>query len=184
MVMVKHTMAKVWRKLNMPKGLQLRIMRATNDEFLVGVTGIIINKKAEVLVIKHTYRQTPWSLPGGYLKKGEHPRGGLAREIKEEIGLDVKVTKIIRTVTDSGSARLDIACYGHLAGGKFIPSAEASHYGFFHPDALPPIGQKQRTLVKQVLTAEKKYTPKKTKKHIFQIVHSLFKKASAFTFSH
>ena len=84
--------------------------------------------------MKHTYRQTEWSLPGGYLKGGEHPHEGIEREIFEETGLKVKIEKIIKTGHDATSARLDISCFGHLTGGKFVPSGEASHYGFFHVD--------------------------------------------------
>lgn len=47
-------------------------MRVVQDQFLIGVTGIIFNEKREVLLFKHSYRQTVWSLPGGYLKSGEN----------------------------------------------------------------------------------------------------------------
>lgn len=154
---MKEHLAKLWKQLNLPKGLQLFIMRFVNDEFLVGVTGVILNKENEVLLFKHTYRQTAWSLPGGYLKKGEHPMEGIEREVMEETGFKVKVLKIIRTSHDTLHPRLDISCYGDFVGGTFVPSAEVSEYGFYPFEKLPPIGKKQKRLIQKVLREEKNY---------------------------
>lgn len=74
-----------------PTNFQLSIMRIFQDQFLIGVTGIIFNNKNQVLLFKHTYRQTDWSLPGGYIKSKEHPFESLEREILEESGLVVSV---------------------------------------------------------------------------------------------
>jgi 8-oxo-dGTP diphosphatase len=152
-------LAKLWRVFNLPKGLQLFIMRIFNDEFLVGVTGVIVNDKNEVLLVKHTYRQTAWSLPGGYLKGGEHPIEGVQREILEETGLTVKIEKIIKTGHDSNSARLDISCFGKYISGTFTPSAEVSVHGFFAFTDLPEIGEKQKKLIKDILSKEKLFAP-------------------------
>jgi len=76
---MKLLLAKLWRALNLPKGIQLMIMNIFQDKFLIGVTGIIFNKKREILLFKHSYRSHSWSLPGGYLKSGEHPKEGIER---------------------------------------------------------------------------------------------------------
>ena len=88
---MKTILVKIWKTLRLPKGIQLFLMRFFQDQFLVGVTGIILNERKEILLFKHTYRPHAWSLPGGYLKSGEHPREALEREIKEESGLVVSV---------------------------------------------------------------------------------------------
>ena len=152
---MKHVLAKTWRILRLPKALQLRIMRIMNDEFLIGVTGVIFNKKNEVLLLKHTYRQTEWSLPGGYLKSGEHPKEGLIREVFEETGFTIKTEKIIRPAHDSSTARLDISCWGTFQKGTFLPSAEVNEYGFFAYDTLPEISKNQKQLIRRTLVKEK-----------------------------
>lgn len=151
---MKRTLAKIWRMLKLPKHVQLFIMRLTNDAFLVGVTGIIVNTHNEVLLLKHTYRQTPWSLPGGYLKAGEHPLEGMEREIFEETGLQVKGEKIIRTSHDRDTARLDITCFGRYVSGTFVESAEVIELGFFAFDSFPHIGKKQKKLITFALQTE------------------------------
>lgn len=167
-----HTyLAQLWKLLNLPKGLQLFIMRLFNDEFLVGVTGVIINDRHEVLLVKHTYRQTPWSLPGGYLKRGEHPREGMEREILEETGLRVRVEKLIKTAHDPVTARLDITCYGKFIEGTFTKSAEVSECGFFSINSLPEIGDKQTKVIHRVFKQENIQ-----RKNVFGRIVSMFRR--------
>ena len=126
-------------------------MRFFQDQFLIGVTGIIFNEKNEILLFKHTYRTHAWSLPGGYLKSGEHPREGLEREIKEESGLVVSVDEQLKTRTDRETARLDICYIGKFIGGEFKPTHEVSEYGFFSPDKFRLLRKNQLFLIDEVL---------------------------------
>ena len=102
---MKSLFAKVWKTLNLPPGVQLFVMRMFQSHFLVGVTGVILNQKNEILLFKHTYRQQSWSLPGGYLKSGEHPAEALEREIKEESQLIVSADESLKTRTDREGSR-------------------------------------------------------------------------------
>lgn len=152
---MKNLLAKLWKFLHLPKGLQLFIMRFFQDQFLVGVTGIIFDDKNEILLFKHTYRSHSWSLPGGYLKAGEHPREGLEREIKEESGFVVSMDEQLKTRTDRDSARLDICYIGSFIGGDFTPSHEVSEYGFFTQENLPLLRKNQVFLIDEALNQRK-----------------------------
>lgn len=131
--------------------MQLLAMRFFQDQFLVGVTGIIFNDKNEILLFRHTYRSHSWSLPGGYLKSGEHPRESLEREIKEESGLVVSIDESLKTRTDRDSARLDMCYTGVLIGGDFVPSHEVTEYGFFTQDKFPLLRKNQVFLIDEAL---------------------------------
>ncbi len=155
---MRTLLARIWKMLRLPKDMQLRVMRFTQDQFLVGVTGIILNEKREILLFKHTYRSHAWSLPGGYLKSGEHPREALEREIKEESGLVVSVDEALKTRTDRDSARLDLCYVGVLIGGEFVPTDEVSEFGFFSQDNLPLLRKNQVFLIDEVLQSAKKST--------------------------
>jgi len=152
---MKLLLAKLWKSLHLPKGLQLLAMRFFQDQFLVGVTGIIFNDRSEILLFRHVYRAHAWSLPGGYLKSGEHPREGLEREILEESGLVVSVDELLKTRTDRDVARLDLCYVGKLIGGDFEPTYEVAEYGFFTPENFPLLRQNQIFLIDQALTARK-----------------------------
>ncbi len=156
---MKTFLAKIWKALYLPKGLQLLAMRFLQDKFLVGVTGIIFNDKNEVLLFKHIYRSHAWSLPGGYLKSGEHPREALEREIKEESGLVVSVDESLKTRTDRDTARLDMCYTGVLIGGDFKATHEVSKYGFFTQDKLPLLRKNQVFLIDEALKQRNSLRP-------------------------
>ena len=148
---MKSLLARLWKLLNLPKSAQLFFMRFFQNQFLVGVTGVIFNEKNEVLLFKHTYRQHSWSLPGGYLKSGEHPAEALEREIKEESSLVVSIDEPLKTRTDRTGSRLDMCYFGILIGGEFIPSHEVSEYGFFSQDKMPLLRSNQVFLIEEAL---------------------------------
>jgi len=148
---VKKILAKIYKSMHLPKKMQLFLMRFSQDRFLVGTTGVVFNDKNEILLFKHTYRSQAWSLPGGYLKAGEHPREGLEREIKEESGLVVSMDESVKTRTDRDSARLDMCYSGVLIGGDFVPSHEVSEYGFFNQKNMPLLRSNQVFLIDETL---------------------------------
>lgn len=49
----------------------------------------VITCKDHVLLIRHTYGNKNWSLPGGRIAKHESPEAAARREIKEETGISV-----------------------------------------------------------------------------------------------
>lgn len=152
---MKRLLANLWQFLSFPKSLQLFIMRLTQDEFLIGVTGVILNDKHEILVCNHSYRDgSYWSLPGGYIKGKEHPREGLTREIEEETGFIVRIDEKMKIRTDRQTARLDISMSGKLIGGEQKASHEIKEAGFYALDKLPLISQNQLVFIKESLLRE------------------------------
>lgn len=147
--------AKIWRLLHLPKSIQLFIMRIFQDQFLIGVTGIILNDKNEILLFKHTYRQTEWGLPGGYIKAKEHPQEALEREIEEESGFVVSADEELKIRTDRDTARVDICFVGKFIGGEFRKSAEVTEAKFFAFDDLPEISRERLFLIEQTLFQKK-----------------------------
>ncbi|NCT55802.1 NUDIX domain-containing protein [bacterium] len=154
---MKSFLAKIWKLLNLPKGTQLFIMRILQNQFLVGVTGVIFNQKDEVLLFKHTYRGHAWSLPGGYMKAGEHPAEALEREIKEESGFVISADEELKTRTDRDSSRLDICYTGVFIGGDFTATKEVSEYGFFSQDTLPLLRSNQVFLIEKALQKKRNF---------------------------
>ena len=63
------------------------------DKVGVGVSGVVLNQKGQVLLIQRNDSKA-WSLPGGGVEDGESPDQAVVREIKEETGLDVGVIRL------------------------------------------------------------------------------------------
>ncbi len=54
----------IWRWL--PKSPRLRRFLAwrANARFMAGVLGLVVAENGDLLIVKHTYKSTPWGLPG------------------------------------------------------------------------------------------------------------------------
>jgi len=154
MITMYRLLLRLWHRLDLAKNSQIKILRTINDQFLIGVTGVIFNAEQEVLLVKHSYRRVPWSLPGGYLQAGEHPKEGLKREIYEETHFTVRIEKIIKTQHDEETARLDMCYIGTFEKGTFKKSHEVIDAGFFALNELPPLIDDQ---YKQIALAGKRY---------------------------
>jgi len=55
---------------------------------------LITDPSGRVLLVKPNYRER-WSLPGGILEQGEPPHVGCAREVAEEVGLQITVGPLL-----------------------------------------------------------------------------------------
>jgi 8-oxo-dGTP diphosphatase len=60
-----------------------------NDTFRFGVHAIIINSDGNVLMLRRTYGNKGWSLPGGGVDPGETIHQALFRECHEELGIEL-----------------------------------------------------------------------------------------------
>lgn len=56
----------------------------------------IIEIGGKVLLVRNN--ESHWQLPGGRLNEGESPQEGIAREIREELGVDIEPTNIFDTL--------------------------------------------------------------------------------------
>ena len=63
---------------------------------IVGVGGVIIEEGRTLLIRRGSEPlRGEWSIPGGTLELGESLHAGVARELREETGLDVRVLELI-----------------------------------------------------------------------------------------
>lgn len=154
--MLKDILLKVWKALRLPTNIQLFFMRRLNDQFLVGVTGVFLDKKNRILLVKHSYRDNDyWSLPGGYLKAGEHPKEGLEREVKEETGYEVSADHRLKIRTDRNSSRLDLTYSGEFFGGILKKSKEIVAAKLFRFEELPILPEDQIIFIERALRIKK-----------------------------
>ena len=101
----------------------------------------IISREGKVLLIRRAGYPGYglWSVPGGYVDRGEVVEEAAAREIEEETGLLVKTDRLVGVFSASGRPVIVVAFGGVECGGKLEPGPEALELGFFGLDELPPL---------------------------------------------
>jgi 8-oxo-dGTP diphosphatase len=90
----------------------------------VSVTGIVFRDDGRVLVIQRA-DDGRWVPPGSLLELSETPPDGVAREVLEETGIQVKVDKLTGVYKNMirGVVTLAFRCYA--TGGETHPTGEA-----------------------------------------------------------
>ncbi len=136
----KAMIIKIYKNIPIPMSVKKKIVHFFNKKFLVAVQGIVLNDRNEILLLKHTYRELPWGMPGGWMDY-ESPEEAIVREVYEETSMRIKSDKIISTIYNSNPNRIDIFIKCSYIEGEFKKSAEVSDYDFFKigswPEGMP-----------------------------------------------
>ena len=120
-------------------------METVNQQ--IRVTGILVEKKEVLLVRQKVTLERDWSLPGGRVEKGESLQVATAREMREETGLEVSVTRLLYLAEKPEDSLLHITFELRRDGGtlklptnefdknpisdvRFVPIEKLTEYGF------------------------------------------------------
>lgn len=124
----------------MPKPDLNRLRRAAT-------AAAVFNEEGLLLLQRRTDNGN-WCLPGGSMEWGETAEESIVREVKEETGYDVAVTRLTGIYSDPELTTIhypngDVAAYVSLTfecralGGAPMLSDETSEVGWFSPRELP-----------------------------------------------
>jgi 8-oxo-dGTP diphosphatase len=111
-------------------------------------TGVkcLLSHGDQILLVRHTYGDRGWDLPGGMVKRGEHPETTARREMEEELGVQPQRWTDLGLMIGSLDHRRDTI---HLYGAELdapaltIDPGELHVAQWFAPGQLPqmrPLG--------------------------------------------
>jgi 8-oxo-dGTP diphosphatase len=120
-----------------------------DDWFRLSFHAVITNPEGEVLLLKATYGEEAWGLPGGALDPGETIHEGLVRECAEELGCEVEIGYLSGVYSHSAVKSHAFIFRCDLPERVEIRlSSEHSEYRYSHPEELAPV---QRRRVRECL---------------------------------
>ncbi len=101
----------------------------------------VVEKEGKVLMVRRGIDPGLglWSLPGGYVDRGEVVEQAAQREVVEETGFHVKVTDLVGVFSSRGDPVILVIYDSHIVGGVPKPGPEVQEIGFFSLDGLPPL---------------------------------------------
>lgn len=131
---VHRLLLRVWGTL--PSRAQRRIIYALGHKVTVGVAAVVMDARGYVLLVHHTYRVPAWDFPGGLLGGREQPAAALARELREELGVNAVVGRLLHA--DHYTRWRHITLYYEVSiEGKPRHSAETDAHDYISLDGLP-----------------------------------------------
>jgi 8-oxo-dGTP diphosphatase len=134
-----------WLRRVAPLRWALKVaVRAFAPTHYVGAVAAVFDDAGRVLLVEHVFRTDhPWGLPGGWVSRGESPADAVARELREELQLDVEVKELIGaarirpTRMANHPSHLGLAYYARLRGGQCTPSSgEVLGFRWADPDRI------------------------------------------------
>jgi 8-oxo-dGTP diphosphatase len=67
---------------------------------VVAVDGILFTKDKRIVIIQRKNTPLGYALPGGHIEYGETAEQALIREMKEEVGVHIKIKRLAGVMTD------------------------------------------------------------------------------------
>ncbi|MEX5503237.1 NUDIX domain-containing protein [Pseudomonas putida] len=125
------------------------LIMAFEDSFRLSSHAVILNEKQEILLLRATYGDLSWGLPGGALEPGETIHEALERECYEETRLELESALLTGVYYHRkfNSQAFIFRCKPRNPGAIAL-SSEHSEYKFFPLDTL---GEVQRIRVSDCL---------------------------------
>lgn len=101
----------------------------------------VIERDGQTLMVRRAVQTGYglWSMPGGYVDRGETVETAAVREVEEEAGLLVEIEQLIGLFSDVGNPVVVAAYAAREVGGVLAPGPESLDVGFFALDDLPPL---------------------------------------------
>jgi len=111
----------------------------------VPCNGVIIeNEKGEILLVKRKYNPQKgfWDVPGGFARRRESFEESVKREVKEELGVEVEVGKIVGIYTDDYlyqgvvNVTFCVMAAGKITGGTLIAADDVEEWRYFKKEEI------------------------------------------------
>ena len=101
----------------------------TPPKHIVSAAVIVLNEQNEILLIKGPRRG--WEMPGGQVEEGESFTDAAVREVKEESGVDIEITKFCGIFQNINDSICNTLFLGKPIGGELTTTPEALEVGYF-----------------------------------------------------
>ncbi|MCT4624455.1 MAG: NUDIX hydrolase [Schleiferiaceae bacterium] len=103
------------------------------------VVGCIVENKGQILLAKRGIepRKGFWNLPCGFLEMNENVEDGAIREVYEETGLKVSISRLHTLYNVVHSGQVYLIFLAKASNRDFTTNIESTEIGFFSEEQIP-----------------------------------------------
>ncbi|MCB2226391.1 MAG: NUDIX domain-containing protein [Desulfarculaceae bacterium] len=101
---------------------------------------VIVENGEGILLLRRAQRDQAhgkWILPGGHVDRGEVVTAAGVREVAEETGLEVELTRLVGVYSYEGNPWVLVVYAARPVGGEVVAGREALEIKVFAPGELP-----------------------------------------------
>ena len=100
---------------------------------------VVATDDGKILMVKRAIdpMMGRWSLPAGYVDRGEVVEEAAAREVREETGVEVRLDSLLGVYSSPGAPVILIVYAATITAGVASPGDEALDVGLFGVEELP-----------------------------------------------
>ena len=102
-------------------------------------TGVVFSHEGGILLVQRAIHPSygKWVFPGGYVDRGETPETAALREVREESGLRVRLTRLLGVYAFPGNPVILVAYTGDVMGGSLTMDDESLAIRSFPTAEIP-----------------------------------------------
>ncbi len=100
---------------------------------------VVTSERDMVLMVRRGVEPAygEWSFPSGYVDRGEAVEDAARREVLEETGLSVRLTRLVGVYSSAGSPVILVVFDAEVTGGEPRPGHDVLEVGRYHKRSLP-----------------------------------------------
>jgi len=101
--------------------------------------GAICRMEGKIVMLRRAIEPAygQWVFPGGYVDRGETLESAARRETLEEIGADIRLTRLVNVYSYTGRPVVVVVYEAEVVGGAIRGGEEALEVRAFAPDEIP-----------------------------------------------
>ena len=103
-----------------------------NKNHMVSVAALVTNSEGEILLVNSPWRG--WEYPGGLIEPGETFQDALRREIREESGVEIRITGFVGICKNIERDVVNIDFIAEYVSGDLTPSDESTEVIWATPE--------------------------------------------------
>ncbi len=132
----------------LPFSVRTAAVRLVKPKYTVGTIPFVVRGDGRVLLVRHSYKSN-WATPGGFVDRREAAVDAAVREVREEVGLAVRMVTGPLVALDPVGQRVEVVFLAEplddVAADSVRPtSAEIADAQWFDPRSLPPLQEETR----------------------------------------